>query len=84
MRRPPPSNLVWVHFEIAAVSQLGQSVAMRAATEWLASHAEPDTRTLSLADLAALELSKPTQRAKLDTLVQHIGHQVTEQLEGPF
>ncbi|HEX8869267.1 MAG TPA: NACHT domain-containing protein [Lentzea sp.] len=64
--------------EIVAVSKLGQSVALRAATEWLAT---PDTRTLSLTDLAAQELSKPTQRAKLDTLVQHIGHQVTEQLE---
>lgn len=64
--------------EIAAVNKLGQSVAMRAATEWLAT---PDTRTLSLADLAARELAKPTQRAKLDTLIQHIGHQVTEQLE---
>ncbi|GGU26058.1 NACHT domain-containing protein [Lentzea flava] len=68
-----------MHFEIAAVSELGQSVAMRAATEWLARHT--DERTLSLADLAALELAKPTQRAKLDTLIQHIGHQVTEQLE---
>ncbi|GAB2858754.1 NACHT domain-containing protein [Lentzea nigeriaca] len=68
-----------MHFEIAAVSKLGQSVAMRAATEWLASHT--DERTLSLADLAARQLSKPTQRAKLDTLIQHIGHQVTEQLE---
>ncbi|MFS8104893.1 NACHT domain-containing protein [Lentzea alba] len=65
-------------FAIAAVSKLGQSVAMRATTEWLA---EPDTRTLPLAELAARELAKPTQRAKLDTLVQHIGHQVTEQLE---
>ncbi|MEU0880354.1 NACHT domain-containing protein [Lentzea sp. NPDC005914] len=64
--------------EIVAVSKLGQSVALRAATEWLAT---PDTRTLPLSELAALELSKPTQRAKLDTLVQHIGHQVTEQLE---
>ncbi|KJK51915.1 hypothetical protein UK23_05225 [Lentzea aerocolonigenes] len=64
--------------EIVAVSKLGQSVALRAATEWLAT---PDTRTLPLSDLAALELAKPTQRAKLDTLVQHIGHQVTEQLE---
>ncbi|MCP2247117.1 NACHT domain-containing protein [Lentzea aerocolonigenes] len=64
--------------QVVAVSKLGQSVALRAATEWLAT---PDTRSLSLTDLAALELSKPTQRAKLDTLVQHIGHQVTEQLE---
>ncbi|MGW4212924.1 NACHT domain-containing protein [Lentzea sp. NPDC004789] len=64
--------------EIVAVSKLGQSVAMRAATEWLAT---PDTRTLPLTELAARELAKPTQRAKLDTLVQHIGHQVTEQLE---
>ncbi|MFC3896932.1 NACHT domain-containing protein [Lentzea rhizosphaerae] len=67
--------------EIVAVSKLGQSVAMRAATEWLARHAEQDARTLSLTDLAAAELDRPTQRAKLDTLVQHIGHQVTEQLE---
>jgi hypothetical protein len=67
-----------VGLEIVAVSKLGQSVAMRAVTEWLAT---PDTRTLPLAELAALELAKPTQRAKLDTLVQHIGHQVTEQLE---
>lgn len=64
--------------QIVAVSKLGQSVAMRAATEWLTT---PDTRTLPLAELAARELAKPTQRAKLDTLVQHIGHQVTEQLE---
>jgi hypothetical protein len=67
-----------VGLQIVAVSKLGQSVAMRAATEWLAT---PDTRTLPLAELAARELAKPTQRAKLDTLVQHIGHQVTEQLE---
>ncbi|MGW6930637.1 NACHT domain-containing protein [Lentzea sp. NPDC054927] len=67
--------------EIVAVSKLGQSVAMRAATEWLASHTEQDTRTSSLTDLAATQLDKPTQRAKLETLVQHIGHQVTEQLE---
>ncbi|SDL34440.1 hypothetical protein SAMN04488074_110189 [Lentzea albidocapillata subsp. violacea] len=53
---------------------------MRAATEWLASHAEEDALARSLADLAAAELAKPYQRAKLDTLVQHIGHQVTEQL----
>lgn len=65
--------------EIEAVSKLGQSVALRAATEWLASHT--DERTSSLAELAAAELSRPTQRAKLDTLIQHIGHQVTEQLE---
>ncbi|MGI5502462.1 NACHT domain-containing protein [Lentzea sp. CA-135723] len=65
--------------EIQAVSRLGQSVAMRAATEWLASNT--DERTLSLTELAAAELTKPTQRAKLDTLIQHIGHQVTEQLE---
>ncbi|MFJ8963144.1 NACHT domain-containing protein [Lentzea sp. NPDC102401] len=65
--------------EIEAVSKLGQSVALRAATEWLASHT--DERTASLAELAAAELSKPTQRAKLQTLVEHIGHQVTEQLE---
>ncbi|WP_439663712.1 NACHT domain-containing protein [Lentzea sp. HUAS TT2] len=65
--------------EIQAVSKLGQSVAMRAATEWLASHT--DERTMSLTELAAAELSKPTQRAKLNTLVEHIGHQVTEQLE---
>ncbi|WP_394613415.1 NACHT domain-containing protein [Lentzea sp. JNUCC 0626] len=65
--------------EIQAVSRLGQSVAMRAATEWLAVHT--DERTASLTELAAAELSKPTQRAKLDTLIQHIGHQVTEQLE---
>jgi hypothetical protein len=68
-----------VGLEIEAVSKLGQSVALRAATEWLASHT--DERTSSLAELAAAELSRPTQRAKLDTLVQHIGHQVTEQLE---
>src|SRR5690349_19719996 len=55
---------------------------MRAATEWLARHADQDARTLSLTDLAAAELDRPTHRAKLDTLVQHIGHQVTEQL-GP-
>lgn len=67
--------------EIVAVSKLGQSVAMRAATEWLARHTDQDARTLSLTDLAAAELDRPTQRAKLDTLVQHIGHQVTEQLE---
>lgn len=67
--------------EIVAVSKLGQSVAMRAATEWLARHADQDARTVSLTDLAAAELDRPTQRAKLDTLVQHIGHQVTEQLE---
>ncbi|MEV6238069.1 NACHT domain-containing protein [Lentzea sp. NPDC051838] len=67
--------------EIVAVSKLGQSVAVRAATAWLAGRANERARTLSLADLAAAELSKPTQRAKLDTLVQHIGHQVTEQLE---
>lgn len=55
---------------------------MRAATEWLATHAEEeDRRTLSLVDLAALELARPTQRAKLHTLVQHIGHQVAEHLE---
>ncbi|WP_086661225.1 NACHT domain-containing protein [Lentzea kentuckyensis] len=66
---------------IVAVSKLGQSVAMRAATEWLASHCEEETRASSLTDLAAAQLDKPTQRAKLDTLVQHIGHQVTEQLE---
>ncbi|MFJ5990704.1 NACHT domain-containing protein [Lentzea sp. NPDC092896] len=65
--------------EIEAVSKLGQSVALRAATEWLASHT--DERTASLTELAAAELSRPTQRAKLDTLIQHIGHQVTEQLE---
>ncbi|WP_330270598.1 NACHT domain-containing protein [Lentzea sp. NBC_00516] len=65
--------------EIQAVSKLGQSVALRAATEWLASHT--DERTSSLTELAAAELSRPTQRAKLDTLIQHIGHQVTEQLE---
>ncbi|MDX8145984.1 NACHT domain-containing protein [Lentzea sp. BCCO 10_0061] len=65
--------------EIEAVSKLGQSVALRAATEWLASHT--DERTMSLTELAAAELSKPTHRAKLDTLIQHIGHQVTEQLE---
>ncbi|MFD9704805.1 NACHT domain-containing protein [Lentzea sp. NPDC059081] len=65
--------------EIAAVNRLGQSVALRAATEWLA--AQSDDRTLSLTELAATELAKPTQRAKLDTLIQHIGHQVTEQLE---
>ncbi|SES01866.1 NACHT domain-containing protein [Lentzea albida] len=65
--------------EIAAVSKLGQSVALRAATEWLA--ANTDERTLSLTEIAAAELSKPTQQAKLKTLVDHIGHQVTEQLE---
>ncbi|MET9227408.1 NACHT domain-containing protein [Lentzea sp. NPDC003310] len=65
--------------EIQAVSKLGQSVALRAATEWLASHT--DERSLSLTELAAAELSKPTQQAKLKTLVEHIGHQVTEQLE---
>jgi hypothetical protein len=68
-----------VGLEIVAVSKLGQSVAMRAATEWLAGHT--DERTLSLTDLAAQELARPTQRAKLDTLIQHIGLQVTEQLE---
>ncbi|WP_371927411.1 NACHT domain-containing NTPase [Lentzea sp. HUAS12] len=65
--------------EIAAVSKLGQSVALRAATEWLATNT--DERTLSLTEIAAAELSKPTQQAKLKTLVDHIGHQVTEQLE---
>lgn len=65
--------------EIAAVSRLGQSVALRAATEWLATNT--DERTLSLTEIAAAELSKPTQQAKLRTLVDHIGHQVTEQLE---
>lgn len=67
-------------FEIAAVSKLGQSVAMRAATEWLAGHTEEDALARSLTDLAAAELTKPYQRAKFETLVQHIGHQVTEQL----
>ncbi|MFD4639573.1 NACHT domain-containing protein [Lentzea sp. NPDC058436] len=65
--------------EIQAVSKLGQSVAMRAATEWLATNT--DDRTASLAEIAAAELSRPTQRAKLDTLIHHIGLQVTEQLE---
>ena len=65
--------------EIQAVSKLGQSVALRAATEWLA--ANTDERTASLTEIAAAELSKPTQQAKLRTLVDHIGHQVTEQLE---
>ncbi|MEU3646370.1 NACHT domain-containing protein [Lentzea sp. NPDC034063] len=65
--------------EIEAVSKLGQSVALRAAKEWLASNT--DERTASLTELAAAELSRPTQRAKLDTLIQHIGHQVAEQLE---
>lgn len=66
--------------EIAA-ARLGQTIATKAATAWLANHSKEKARTCSLADLAAAELAKPVQRAKLETLVQSISNTVAEQLE---
>ena len=66
--------------EIAA-ARLGQTIATRAATAWLAGRNKEKARTSSLADLAATELAKPLQQAKLKTLVEGIGHTVAEQLE---
>ncbi|MFD4674442.1 NACHT domain-containing protein [Lentzea sp. NPDC058450] len=64
-----------------AAARLGQTIATRAATAWLATRTKEKARTSSLADLAAAELSKPVQRAKLDTLVQSISNTIAEQLE---
>ncbi len=67
-------------FELAA-ARLGQTIATRAATAWLAGRNKEKARTSSLTDLAAAELAKPVQRAKLDTLVQSISNTIAEQLE---
>ncbi|MGW6445364.1 NACHT domain-containing protein [Lentzea sp. NPDC055074] len=64
-----------------AAARLGQTIATRAATAWLAGRNREKARTSSLADLAAAELAKPVQKAKLDTLVQSISNTVAEQLE---
>lgn len=64
-----------------AAARLGQTIATRAATAWLAGRNREKARTSSLADLAAAELAKPLQQAKLKTLVEGIGHTVAEQLE---
>ncbi|TWP52606.1 NACHT domain-containing protein [Lentzea tibetensis] len=66
--------------EIAA-GKIGQAVAQQAARAWLAKRRKDRDRTASLAELAAEELAKPHQRARLEHLVEGIGHQVTEQLE---
>ena len=64
-----------------AAGKLGQAIATTAARAWLTKRRKDRDRTASLADLAAEELTKPHQRARLDTLVQSIGHQVTDALE---
>ncbi|MET8759621.1 NACHT domain-containing protein [Lentzea sp. NPDC004782] len=66
--------------EIAA-AKLGQTIATRAATAWLAGRDKEKARTSSLTELAAAQLAKPLQQAKLKTLVESIGHTVAEQLE---
>ncbi|SFR22624.1 NACHT domain-containing protein [Lentzea waywayandensis] len=66
--------------EIAA-ARLGQTIATQAAKSWLTGRNKEKARTSSLTDLAAAELAKPIQRAKLDNLVQSISNTIAEQLE---
>ncbi len=56
-------------------------MAQHAAKSWLARRRKARDRTASLASLAAQELSSVRQRARLDHLVEGIGHQVGDQLE---
>ncbi len=61
--------------------KVGQAVAQHAAKSWLARRRNTKQRNASLAELAAEELSTVRQRARLDHLVEGIGHQVGDQLE---
>ncbi|WP_443217948.1 NACHT domain-containing protein [Saccharothrix sp. CCNWLW140] len=60
---------------------MGQAVAQRAAKAWLERRRKQHERTASLAQLAAEELSSTRHRARLEHLVEGIGHQVGDQLE---
>ncbi|WP_425471114.1 NACHT domain-containing protein [Saccharothrix variisporea] len=60
---------------------MGQAVAQRAAKAWLERRRKNHERTASLAQLAAEELSSTRHRARLEHLVEGIGHQVGDQLE---
>jgi hypothetical protein len=64
----------------AAALKLGQVVAARAAKSWLERNRRAKERRMSLAELAALELSGPVKRARFDNAIAGIGHQVAEQL----
>ncbi|MEU4443923.1 NACHT domain-containing protein [Actinosynnema sp. NPDC050801] len=65
----------------AAAGKLGGAVAQHAAKSWLERRRKSGDRTASLAALAAQELSSLRQRARLDHLIEGIGHQVGDQLE---
>lgn len=60
---------------------MGQAVAQRVVKSWLENRRKATERAASLAELAAAELPGVRQRARLDHLVEGIGHQVSEQLE---
>ncbi|NUT93412.1 MAG: NACHT domain-containing protein [Saccharothrix sp.] len=64
-----------------AAGKIGQAVAQRAAKAWLERRRKNHERTSSLARLAAEELSSTRHRARLEHLVEGIGHQVGDQLE---
>jgi hypothetical protein len=65
----------------AVAGKIGQAVAQRAAKSWLERRRKASERTSTLAELAAQELSSVRQRARLEHLVEGIGHQISDQLE---
>ena len=64
-----------------AALKLGQTIAKRAATIWLARRRAAQERASTLVDLAAKELASPLQRNKLLHAVEGIGNEVADQLQ---
>ncbi|QUQ68475.1 NACHT N-terminal Helical domain 1-containing protein [Kutzneria sp. CA-103260] len=64
-----------------AVLKVGQTIAQRAATAWLARRRSAKERASTLVELAAMELSSPLQQNKLLHAIEGIGNEVAEQLQ---